>query len=117
MQGGLFNPAITFALWLCGAVTSLRAIILVFAQYLGGISASALVAVMTPGGGVSQAITKLQSGMVRRPVASSADPSQNTAQGFWIEALLTSALVFTVLMLAAEKHKATFSALASPCRR
>jgi len=97
ITGGLFNPAITFALWLCGAVTSLRAIILVFAQYLGGISASALVAVMTPGGGVSQAITKLQSGM-------------NTAQGFWIEALLTSALVFTVLMLAAEKHKATFMA-------
>jgi len=97
ITGGLFNPAITLALWLCGAVTSLRAVILVAAQYLGGITASALVAVMTPGGGVSQAVTTLQSGM-------------NTAQGFWIEALLTSALVFTVLMLAAEKHKATFMA-------
>ena len=37
---------------------------------------------------------------------------QNYAQGLWIEALLTAALVFTVLMLAAEKHKATFSACA-----
>ena len=46
--GGLFNPAITIALWLCGAVSSLRAVILIVAQYAGGIAAAGLVACMTP---------------------------------------------------------------------
>jgi hypothetical protein len=53
VTGALFNPAITFALWLIGGLTAFRASLLVVAQILGGISASALVAALTPFGGVS----------------------------------------------------------------
>lgn len=34
----------------------------------------------------------------------------NTAQGFFIELILTAQLVFVILMLAVEKHRSTFLA-------
>lgn len=52
VTGALFNPAITFALWLIGGLTAFRAILLVVAQLLGGIAASALIASLTPFGGI-----------------------------------------------------------------
>jgi len=97
ITGGLFNPAITLALWLIGAVPSLRAALLVVAQLGGGIAGAALVAALTPYGGVENTITKLSFGV-------------NIGQGLFMEAFLTAILVFSVLMLAAEKHKATYIA-------
>jgi len=97
ITGGLFNPAITLALWLIGAVPSLRACLLVVAQLAGGIAGAALVAALTPYGGVQNTITKLSYGV-------------NIGQGLFMEAFLTAILVFSVLMLAAEKHKATYIA-------
>ena len=65
------------------------------AQLLGGIVAAALVRCMFPG-----------------PLIVSTTLSNGTtpAQGVFIEMFLTSLLVFTILMLAAEKHYATFIA-------
>jgi len=97
ITGGLFNPAITLSLWLIGGLTAVRAVMLVVAQVAGGIAGAGLVQVIVPMGGVGNTITTLSPGM-------------DYVQGVFLEALLTALLVFTVLMLAAEKHKATFMA-------
>ncbi|SNX81534.1 related to aquaporin [Melanopsichium pennsylvanicum] len=97
ITGGLFNPAITIALWLAGVLTTRRAVILFISQILGGIAGAALILGLTPTNSVQQVTTTLQPGI-------------NIAQGFLIEMLLTSILVFSVLMLAVEKHRATYLA-------
>ncbi|SPO20789.1 related to aquaporin [Ustilago trichophora] len=97
ITGGLFNPAITIALWLVGVLTTRRAVILFISQILGGIAGAALILGLTPTNSVQQVTTTLQPGI-------------NVAQGFLIEMLLTSILVFSVLMLAVEKHRATYLA-------
>lgn len=94
ITGGLFNPAITFALWLIGGLNAFRAVLLFIAQLAGGIAGAALVAALTPFGGVENVTTVLSDGV-------------NAGQGLFIEAFLTAILVLTVLFLAAEKHKAT----------
>ncbi|KAK9896930.1 aquaporin-like protein [Cystobasidium minutum MCA 4210] len=97
ITGGLFNPAVTLALWLIGGLKTVRAILLTGAQMAGGIAGAALVAGLTPGDGIGSAITTLQPGM-------------SYPKGVFLEAFLTAMLVFTVLMLAAEKHRATYLA-------
>lgn len=72
VTGALFNPAITFALWLIGGLTAFRASLLVFAQILGGIAASALIASLTPFGGIESLRNNLGTGV-------------NVAQGLFIE--------------------------------
>lgn len=112
ISGGLFNPAVrdppkfipwrlltysqvTLGLALTSNLPWFRAVLLLPAQLLGGIVAAALVKCMFPGPLVVD--TKLSNGTT-------------AAQGVFIEMFLTSLLVFTVLMLAAEKHYATFVA-------
>ncbi|KAL9937909.1 hypothetical protein V8E36_003454 [Tilletia maclaganii] len=97
ITGGLFNPAITLALWLAGVRTSVRAVVLAISQIIGGIIAAALVYALLPSQNVSSVNTQLSSGF-------------GIAQGFFIELLCTSVLVFSVFMLAVEKHRATFIA-------
>lgn len=70
---------------------------LTVAQLLGGIAGAGLVSVLTPYGGTGNVQTKLQPGI-------------DKGQGLMIEAFLTAILVFSVLMLAAEKHKSTYLA-------
>lgn len=111
ISGGQFNPAVrlsyllhkkstnrvqvTIGLFLVGAVPFVRAVFIIFGQFLGGIVAAALV-----------------SGMFPDPLAvtTSLSPSTSLARGFWIETFLTTELVFTVIMLAVVKHKATYLA-------
>jgi len=95
ISGGLFNPAVTLGLVITGNVPWFRGILLLPAQLLGGIVAAALVRCMIPG-----------------PLAVNTTLGNGTtpAQGVFIEMFLTSLLVFTILMLAAEKHKTTFIA-------
>ncbi|BGP38995.1 hypothetical protein JCM10450v2_002951 [Rhodotorula kratochvilovae] len=95
ISGGLFNPAISWAMMLCGAITPLRAALLTFAQILGGIAGAALVHGLLPG-----------TLNVRTLLA----PGVSIVRGLWIEAFLAALLTLTVLLLAAEKHKATFLA-------
>lgn len=64
-------------------------------QLLGGIAASAVVSALYPG--------KLN-------VRTALNAGTSRTQGLFIEMFLTAELVFTIFMLAAEKHKATFIA-------
>jgi aquaporin related protein len=92
ISGGLFNPAVTFAMLLTRSIGWVKFFLLLVAQLAGGIFSSFLVKVLFP--------TPLN---VRTTL--SADTS--LAQGVFIEAVLTAELVFTIFMLAKEKHKGT----------
>ena len=80
---------------LVGAVSYLRGSLVILSQILGGIASAALVSAMLPG--PLQVSTALGGGTT-------------VVQGLFIEMFLTAMLVFTIFMLAAEKHKATFVA-------
>ncbi|KAL5119789.1 hypothetical protein ACEQ8H_002395 [Pleosporales sp. CAS-2024a] len=95
ISGGLFNPAVTFAFLLCRAMSLTRASLLIAAQTAGSILASYLVSVLFP--------TPFN-------VRTTLSKGTSLAQGVFIEAILTAELVFTIFMLAKEKHKATFIA-------
>ncbi|KAK8129860.1 hypothetical protein PG999_002240, partial [Apiospora kogelbergensis] len=95
ISGGLFNPAVTLAMVMVRAISVTRAVCLFFAQMLGSLLASVVVRFLFPesfnvrttlGGGTSQ------------------------VQGVFIEAILTAELVFTIFMMAKEKHRATYLA-------
>lgn len=96
ISGGMFNPAVTLALALIGLVGPLRAVFIFVAQILGAIAAAGAVAGLTPGGQVTFVVA----------------PSQGVSitQALFLEMFFTVLLVFTILMLAAEKTKATFVA-------
>ena len=95
ISGGLFNPAVTLGMCLVGALPYIRGVLLTISQILGAISAAAVVSVLFPG--PLDVRTALRIGT-------------SITQGLFIEMFLTAQLVFTIFMLAAEKHKATFIA-------
>lgn len=95
ISGGQFNPAVTVGLCIIGAVPVVRGIVIIPAQILGGIAASYVVKYLFPG-----------------PLAVTTTLSIETTQiqGLFIETFLTAQLIFTIFMLAVEKHRATFLA-------
>ncbi|KAL6713666.1 Aquaporin-1 [Lecanora helva] len=95
ISGGLFNPAVTLGLCLVGALTYIRGALVFISQVLGGIAAAGVVAALFPG---------------PLAVKTTLRPGTSISRGLFIEMFLTSQLVFTIFMLAAEKHKATFIA-------
>ncbi|KAI1849616.1 hypothetical protein JX265_007955 [Neoarthrinium moseri] len=95
ISGGLFNPAVTLALWATRAIDAKRGVILFISQIVGSITASALVLAIFP--------TPLN-------VRTTLSEGTSLAQGVFIEAFMTAELVFTILMLAKEKHRSTFIA-------
>ncbi|KAF2653043.1 aquaporin [Lophiostoma macrostomum CBS 122681] len=95
ISGGLFNPAVTLGMCLIGALPWIRGTLLFVTQILGGIASSALVSCMFPGS---------------LNVQTSLGGGTSIVQGLFIEMFLTAELVFTIFMLAAEKHKGTFIA-------
>jgi len=78
-----------------GTLPPLRGLLLFPPQMLGGMVAAGLVSAMFPG---------------PLAVETSLSAGTSVAQGVFIEMFGTAELVFTVLMLAAEKSKATFIA-------
>lgn len=80
---------------LVGALPWMRGCLLCFVQILGGIVAAAIVSCLFPG--------KLN-------VGTSLAGGTSITQGLFIEMFLTAELVFTIFMLAAEKHRGTFIA-------
>ncbi|KAN0138773.1 Aquaporin-like protein [Lactarius tabidus] len=90
--GGLFNPDVSLALLLIGAIGPVRFILYCIAQLTGAIAAAAVVLALTPGAVTYNTV----------PAA-----NINLAQGVFIEMFITAALCLAVLMLAAEKHIAT----------
>ncbi|KAK5069938.1 Aquaporin-1 [Lithohypha guttulata] len=95
VSGGLFNPAVTLALCLVGAVPFARGGFVFIAQMLGAMASAGVVKALFPG---PLAVTTALAG------------NTNVAQGLFIEMFLTAQLIFTILMLAVEKHKGTFLA-------
>jgi aquaporin related protein len=86
---------VTLGLCLIGAVPFSRGGLVFISQMLGGMAAAGVVNTLFPG---PLAVTTTLSG------------GTNKAQGVFIEMFLTAQLVFTIFMLAAEKHKGTFLA-------
>lgn len=101
ISGGLFNPAVTLGLALVGVVTPVRAVLVTASQIVGGIAAAAVVQGLTPGR--LNVNTKLL-------VTDNDVVGMDLARGVFMEMFMTFQLVFTVFMLAAEKHRATFIA-------
>ena len=95
VSGGLFNPAVTFGLCLVGALDYVRGALIAVTQILGGITAAAVVSALFPG---------------PLSVRTTLSARTSVSRGLFIEMFLTAQLVFTIFMLAAEKHKATFIA-------
>jgi aquaporin related protein len=80
---------------LIGALPWFRGLLLFIVQILGGMTAAALIAAMLPG---------------ELSVQTTLGGGTTITQGLFIEMFLTAELVFTIFMLAAEKHKSTFIA-------
>ena len=95
VSGGLFNPAVTFGLCLVGALDYVRGALIAVTQIMGGITAAAVVSALFPG---------------PLSVRTTLSARTSVSRGLFIEMFLTAQLVFTIFMLAAEKHKATFIA-------
>ena len=80
---------------LVGALSWVRGALLVVSQILGGMAAAGVVLALFPG---------------PLKVRTSLGGGTSVTQGLFIEMFLTAQLVFTIFMLAAEKHKATYIA-------
>ncbi|PQE26058.1 putative Ribosome biogenesis ytm1 protein [Rutstroemia sp. NJR-2017a BBW] len=86
---------VTLALALLRAVPPVRAVLLVITQLMGSCLAAFLVDEIFP---------------PSLDVATTLGEGTTLTQGFFIEAITTATLVFTIIMLAVEKHRATFVA-------
>ncbi|CAJ2505087.1 Uu.00g124810.m01.CDS01 [Anthostomella pinea] len=95
ISGGLFNPAVTLGMYLVKAIPLTRAWFLFVSQILGSLLASVIVRYLFP-----------QNFNVRTTLGQ----GTTVAEGVFIEAVCTAQLVFTIFMLAKEKHRATFIA-------
>ncbi|KAF4626983.1 hypothetical protein G7Y89_g11169 [Cudoniella acicularis] len=95
INGGMLNPAVTLGLCLAGAVPPMRGLLVFPFQIIGAIAAAGAVSATFPGPLV---------------VDVSLGGGTSIVQGLFIEMFLTMQLVIVVLMLAAEKHRATFLA-------
>lgn len=92
VSGGLFNPAVTLGLCLAGAIPWINLLLLVPVQLIAGILSSLVVSALFPG---------------TFNVQTTLAPGTSVIQGLFIEMMLTSMLVITILMLAVEKHRTT----------
>lgn len=93
--GGLFNPAVALALFLVGGLPLVRTLVVIFAEFVGGICAAAVASACFPG---------------PMTVATTLGGGTSISRGLFIEMFLTTELVFVIIMLAAEKHKSTYLA-------
>ncbi|ROW05629.1 hypothetical protein VSDG_00482 [Cytospora chrysosperma] len=93
IEGGMFNPAVAIAMFVTGTINFIRLALVVVAEILGSIAASAVVVGLLPGNGIA-ATTGLGGGM-------------SVVRGLFLEMFLTAELVFVIFMLAIEKHQAT----------
>jgi aquaporin related protein len=89
------DPAVTVGMFLIGGITLARAVLLCVTQILGGIVAAALVRALFTGD---------------LNVSTTLNETTSLTQGTIIEMILTAQLVFTIFMLAAEKHAGNFIA-------
>ncbi|EGV65475.1 Aquaporin-1 [Yamadazyma tenuis] len=95
VSGGNLNPAVTLTLVLAQAVPPVRGALMMISQMVAGMAAAGAASAMTPG---EIAFTNGLGGGASR------------TRGVFLEAFGTCILCLTVLLLAVEKHKATFVA-------
>ncbi|RMY76119.1 hypothetical protein D0863_02143 [Hortaea werneckii] len=95
VSGGLFNPAVTLAMIMVRNMNLIRGFLLLGAQLTGAIFSAYIVSILFP---------------TQFNVRTTLSAETSRVQGVFIEALLTAELVFTIFMLAKEKHRATFMA-------
>jgi len=113
VTGGVFNPNISFALWIIGGINTVRFLLYVMAQLAGGIAGAALVRALTPGAFDVKYEPYLILSFGKENTYLTSNHSvylQNgttKTQGIFIEMFITAALVLAVLMMAAEKHETT----------
>ncbi|KAL8719538.1 MAG: hypothetical protein Q9225_003459 [Loekoesia sp. 1 TL-2023] len=86
---------VTLGMCLVGALPWVRGAFLTVSQVLGGTASAAVVMVLFPGS---------------LNVRTSLLPGTSVPQGLFIEMFLSAQPIFTIFMLAAEKHKSTFIA-------
>ena len=86
---------VTLGMCLIGAVKWVRGLLVFISQILGSLAASGVVQALFPG---------------PMNVSTTLGGGTSIVRGLFIEMFLTSMLVFTIFMLAAEKHKGTFIA-------
>ena len=91
----MFNPAVTVGLCLIRAVPVTRGLLVIPAQLCGAIASAAVVRFLFPG---------------PLAVTTSLNGGTTKIQGLFIEMFLTTQLIFTIFMLAVEKHRATYLA-------
>ena len=80
-------------MFLVGGLSAIRLVVVVIAQFLAGLAAAGVVSALFPG---------------PLTVATTLGGGANIAQGLFIEMFLTAQLVFVIIMVAVEKHKATY---------
>lgn len=95
ITGAAFNPNVSFALLLIGAISPLRFILYTMAQLSASIAACGFLEALIPG-------TLSINPTMRADIS--------PARGVFIECSVTCCLVLSVLFLAVEKHRATFLA-------
>ena len=86
---------VTVAMALIGAIPWLKAALLILAQICGAMAAAGIVSATFPGPLAVR--TRLRAGT-------------SITRGVFIEMFLTAMLIFSIFMLAAEKHRSTFIA-------
>jgi len=91
VSGGLFNPAITFALMLTGKVGFFRGLMLIGTEFAAGIVAASMVRAMFPKS-------------LRAHVSLQSDTT--VTQGLFIEAMLTAQIALIVLFIKSDKQTA-----------
>lgn len=113
VTSGLFNPAVTMGMCLIGSLGWARGVIISVVQVLGGIAAAALVSCMFPGPLEAETLLSPDTSITRgfcecwhMVVNLRPDHADLLAV---IEALVTAAFVFSIFMIAADKHKGTVS--------
>ncbi|KAF2441508.1 aquaporin-like protein [Karstenula rhodostoma CBS 690.94] len=84
VSGGMFNPAVTAALWVVGLIRWDRALYSVAAQLLASVFSSSAISALLPG---------------PVPFNTVLDPSVSIPRGLFLEMFLTAQLVLTILML------------------
>ncbi|ANZ76731.1 BA75_03775T0 [Komagataella pastoris] len=95
VSGGNLNPAVTLALVLARAIPPFRGILMAFTQIVAGMAAAGAASAMTPG---------------EIAFANALGGGASRTRGLFLEAFGTAILCLTVLMLAVEKHRATWFA-------
>ena len=95
ISGGLFSPAVTFAMVMIRAIHPVQGLVLVIAQMVACIAAAGVLIRLVP---------------IETVVGVELAETTTATQGLFIEMFATAQVVFAVFMLATEKHKATYIA-------